>query len=680
MDMNTTHLLPALLRAAQIEPSTFDAEKRTVEVVWTTGAIVRRYDWWNERYYDEELVVSADAVDLARMNAGASVLNTHGQYDLNQIIGVVERAWIDGVQGRATVRLSERPELAGIVADIQSGVIRHISAGYTVQRYVIVPAESRTDGGTVPLYRAERWTPAEISFVPVPSDAGSGTRAKPSQGDWPCEFITDPTRAAAQQPQEETRMDPKDQPGGAAAASPATPDNTRAQPTAAAPAAQASAPTAAVDHSADILARTAEISELCSRHNVAHLAPELIRSGADVAVARSKILDTLAHRDAAAGGHRNVGGRIETVTDQMQVRMAGIEQAILHRIAPATQLDDNGRQYRGMSLLEIGRDFLEANGVNTRGMDRMALAQRMLHFRAGGSMGTSDFTSLFANVANKRLRNAYDENPGTYSLWARRAPNAPDFKNMSVVQLSGAPDLLQVNEHGEFKYGKMTDGAETYSMLTYGRIVSLTRQAIVNDDLRAFERMVSAFGFAARRLENRTVYSILTANANMADGVALFNATHANYDTGAGTALQISALTSGRTKMRLQKGLASEELNLAPSYLIVPAALEQTAYQLTSSNYVPSTKAEVNEFRTGGRTALTPVVEPVLDATSATAWYLAAASSQIDTVEYCYLDGAEGPVIESEVGFETDGVNYKCRLDFAANDIDYRGLYKAAGV
>ena len=372
--------------------------------------------------------------------------------------------------------------------------------------------------------------------------------------------------------------------------------------------------------------------------------------------------------------------------DEMQVRMAGIEQAILHRIAPSTALDDNGRQYRGMSLLEIGRDFLEAHGQHTRGLDRMTLAARMLEFRAGGMHGTSDFTSLFANVANKRLRNAYEENAGSYALWARRAPNAPDFKNLSVVQLAGAPDLLQTNEAGEFKYGAMTDGGETYAVLTYGRIVSLTRQAIVNDDLRAFERMVTAFGFAARRLENRTVYAQLTANANLADGGALFNATaattaggHANLGTGAGSALQFSSLTAGRTAMRLQKGYANEELNLAPSYLIVPAALEQTAYQLTSSNYVPSTKAEVNEFRAGGRTALTPVVEPVLDANSATAWYLAAANSQVDTVEYCYLDGAEGPVIESQVGFETDGISYKCRLDFAAKAIDFRGLYKAAG-
>jgi hypothetical protein len=271
-------------------------------------------------------------------------------------------------------------------------------------------------------------------------------------------------------------------------------------------------------------------------------------------------------------------------------------------------------------------------------------------------------------------------------MWARRAPNAPDFKAMSVVQLGAAPDLLQTNEHGEFKYGGMTDGKETYSMLTYGRIVGLSRQAIVNDDLRGFDRLMTAFGDSAKRLENRTVYSILTTNAALADTGALFNATavttaggHANLLSGGGSVLASAGLISARTAMRKQKGLQSEELNIVPATLIVPAALEQTAYQLTSSDFVPATTSAVNEFRRGGRTALEPVVEVLLDANSATAWYLAANPNSVDTIEYCYLDGAEGPVIESEVGFEVDGMSWKCRLDFAAKAIDFRGLLKSAG-
>lgn len=663
------------------------------ELVFTTGAPVRRYDWQNGRYYMERLEVSAEAINTDRLVRGAPLLNSHMAWRLEDQIGVCDQPTISNGQGIVQSQLSRRESVAGIVQDLEDRVIRNVSVGY-VRDAIEMIAPTELNGMWT--YRVTRWTPMEVSLTPIPADMDSQVRSvngrlQDAQGHdvraYPCAITETRTASAsassltptvgisaATPPQEGNRT----MPGNSNAAGGTTaPIETTLAPAAPTPAA---APAATAPVAADT--RAADIADLCARHGVPTLASGMIRAGNTVEQASRAVLDELARRDAASGGHRNVGGRIETVQDEMTVRMAGIEQAILHRVASKTVLDDNGRQYRGLSLLEMGRDFLEAHGQNTRGLDRMTLASRMLNFRAGGMMGTSDFSTLFANVANKRLRNAYDENAGTYALWARRAPNAPDFKNMSVVQLAGAPDLLQTNEAGEFKYGAMTDGGETYAMLTYGRIVNLTRQAIINDDLRAFERMVTAFGFAARRLENRTVYSQLTANANLADGGALFNATavtttggHANLITS--SALAIGTLTTGRTNMRLQKGMQQEELNLAPSYLIVPAALEQTAYNLTSANYVPSTKAEINEFRAGGRTAVTPIVEPVLDANSSTSWYLAASNSQVDTVEYCYLDGAEGPVIESEVGFETDGISYKCRLDFAAKAIDYRGLLKA---
>lgn len=652
------------------------------ELVFTTGAPVRRYDWQNGRYYIEQLEVSAEAINTERLVRGAPLLNSHSAYSLEDQIGVCDQPTISNGEGVVQSQLSRRESVRGIVQDLEDRVIRNVSVGYVRDAIEMIAPAELTGMWT---YRVTRWTPMEVSLTPIPADMDSqvrsvGGRLQDAAGhevrSYPCAITEHPTTvgisAATPTPTTEGRSMPGNTNADGGTTAPA---QTLTPAAIAAPAAAPVSAPAAAD------TRAADIADLCARHGVSQLAANMIRAGNTVEQASRAVLDELARRDSASGGHRNVG-RIETVRDEMTTRMAGIEQAILHRIAANTQLDDNGRQYRGLSLIEMGRDFLEAHGQQTRGLDRMTLASRMLNFRAGGPMGTSDFSSLFANVANKRLRSAYDENAGTYALWARRAPNAPDFKNMSVVQLAGAPDLLQTNEAGEFKYGAMSDGGETYAMLTYGRIVSLTRQAIVNDDLRAFERMVSAFGFAARRLENRTVYAQLTANAALADTGALFNATavttaggHANLLTS--SALAIGTLTAGRTAMRLQKGLQSEELNLAPSFLIVPAALEQTAYNLTSANYVPSTKAEINEFRAGGRTAVTPVVEPVLDANSSTAWYLAAANSQVDTVEYCYLDGAEGPVIESEIGFETDGVSYKCRLDFAAKAVDYRGLLKA---
>lgn len=675
------HDMPVQTRVAVLVPTTFRESDNSIEVVWTTGARRRAYDWWNDQVYEEELAVTPEAVDMTRFQAGTvQVIDSHKVYSgVSAILGIATEGSIANGEGRARIAFSTDPAKQGVVGDIRAGIIRAMSFGYSVERYEITRAQDRTDGVNLPLYRAVRWTPMELTFCAVGADPNAApragevahTRSQPAHG-LPCEFVR---AAAAPNTKEPTMTEAelqaqREQDAAARAAAEAA---TRAASEAAADAAALAA-----------VQRSADITELCARHGVPQLAANMIREGKTVDQARAVVLDEIARRDAAAGGHTNVRG-IQTVTDEVQTRMDGISEAIMHRVDARAKLTENGRQFRGMSLIEIGRDHLERAGVNTRGLTRMELATQILHHRSGGSLATSDFARLLANVANKRLRQGYEENMPSYARWARRAPNAPDFKQMSVVNLAGAPDLLRTNEHGEFKYGAMTDGKEVYSMLTYGRIVSFTRQALINDDLRGFDRLVGAFGNSAARLENRTVYAILTANANLADGGALFNSTavttaggHANL-TGTGTAISVASLGVGRAMMRLQKGLQGEELNLTPAFLIVPATQEQLAYQYTSASYVPATAGAINEFRAGGRTALEPVVEALLDAASTTAWYLAASTGAVDTVEYCFLDGAEGPVIESEVGFEVDGISYKCREDFAAKAIDFRGLYKNNG-
>lgn len=721
-----------ITREAAIVPGSFNEADNTVNVVFSTGARGLRYDWRSDSVYEEELDISPAAIDMARIDAGVcQVLNSHNSWDLSNVMGNTVRGWVEGGQAMATLALSVRDEMRGYVADIKAGIIRAISVGYRVETWQRIMPEERADGGKRILMRALRWAPHEISFVPVPFDMGASSRS--AGGAQPLADLpaldaptaaylagsavagaqrggAQPQQQAAQQrqqgslavseailsaqqrsaagatpvspapaapaapSQEQTTMTDQVRTEGGA---PATPDTTAAT-TQAAHAAQA----------AEATKRSADIVELCTRHALPQLAAEFIRSGKTVADVGIALLDELARKDAAAGGHQNTT-RVTTVRDEVETRMQGMQEALLSRVDSSFKPTDNGRRFRSLTLLELGRDMLAADGVDTRGMDKLTVAGMMLRHRSnagqafitrsGGMHTTSDFGYLLANVATKRLRNQYEENAGTYAMWARRAPNAPDFKAMNVVQLSGMPDLLKTNEAGEFTYGTLTDAGETYGLATYGRIVTLSRQAVVNDDVRAFDRIITGFGASAARLENRLVYAQLTANAVMGDGTVLFHASHNNLSTGAGSVLSLDAMRVARAAMRKQKGLAGEELNLAPAYLIVPAELEQSAYQFTSSNYVPATAANVNEFRQGGRTAVEPIVEPILDADSATRWYMAARSGQVDTVEYCWLDGAEGPVIETETGFESDGISIKCREDFAAKVVDHRGLHRANG-
>lgn len=681
------HDLPVQVRAATLEPATFNEADNTVEIVWTQGATVRRYDYWEGRPYEEALDVTTEAVDMSRFDAGTvQVLDNHRTYGgVSSILGIAERGWIDGGEGRAVIRLSQRPELAGIVADIRAGLIRAISFGYSVQRYEITRAQDRTDGVNVDLYRAARWTPQEISFVTVPADAGAGTRGAISSsqqpgaptGGQPCEFV----RAAAHQPTQEQSMPQVSTQGAGGTAGTQQPTTTEVVETRVAPAAPAAPAVAAATPAAPAAAmdgaRAAEILDLCQRHGFADMAGDLLRQGASIEQARAAILAGMETRDQQRRGGSTIS--VQTVRDEHDTRMRGMEEAIMHRMDPRAQITDLGRQYRGLSLVEMARESLEGLGVSTRGLSRNEIATRAFQVRAGGYHATGDFPSLLGGAGGRRLRAAYEQAASTFQFWARRAANLPDFRITNVLAVGGAPELKKLNEAGEYTYGTISEDATSYRAFSYGRAIALTRQMFVNDDLGAFDRLLQRFGESARRLENRLVYDQITGNPNMQDGKPLFHADHGNLQT-TGSALSIENMGKARAAMRKQKDLDGKTgLNITPGFLIVPAELEQLAYQLTSSNYVPAKASDVNEFRSGGRTAVEPIVEPLLDEVSTAAWFFAANAGQIDTVEYAYVDGSEGVRTETFASEDIDGVKVRATLDFAAKVIDWRGLNKATG-
>ena len=161
----TRRNMPVQQRVASFQPSTYDTEQRTVELVWSTGADVSRYDWYTGRNYIERLSMDAKAVNLTRLNGGAPLLNSHQMYDLGSQIGVVEKAWLDKGEGRALVRFSARDDVASILRDVQDGIIRNVSVGYEVRTYDITEVR-----GEDPVYTAIDWSPVEISLVTVPAD------------------------------------------------------------------------------------------------------------------------------------------------------------------------------------------------------------------------------------------------------------------------------------------------------------------------------------------------------------------------------------------------------------------------------------------------------------------------------------------------------------------------------
>jgi hypothetical protein len=392
-----------------------------------------------------------------------------------------------------------------------------------------------------------------------------------------------------------------------------------------------------------------------------------VEAGTSIEEFRKLALDDAARRSSEP----EIQSAAAVVTrDETETRRAGIMAALLHRYDPAVfpLKDDLGRDWAGQTLLDLAKECLETSGTRTRRMPRHEVAKLAL--------STSDFPAILADVANKTLRQAYEAYPRTFLPFSRRR-SAVDFKNINAVQLGEAPSLMKVNEKGEFTHGSIAESKETYKLATYGRIVSITRQTIINDDLSAFTRVPAGFGVAAATLESDTVWGIITSNPNMGDGVALFHANHSNLNSGSGSALALAGLGSGMAVMAKQKGLDGiTTLNVQARYLAVPVALQLAAFQLVAANLAPAQSANVvPEYIR----ALTPIAEPRLDAASTTAWYLFASPDQIDTIEYAYLEGQDGVYIETRQGFDVDGVEIKARLDFGAKAIDWRGMQKNAG-
>ncbi len=312
---------------------------------------------------------------------------------------------------------------------------------------------------------------------------------------------------------------------------------------------------------------------------------------------------------------------------------------------------------------EIGRDILRRAGVSASGMSASTIVTRALQT-------TSDFSLILGDTVGRTLRTAYSAVPGGVQMLARRT-TARDFRAKHRIQLGEFPTLEPVGEHGEFTSGAMAEAEETYRVETFGRIIGISRQALINDDLGAFTDLSTRIGVAARSFEADQLVKKLEANPVMKDGRALFHADHGNLADITGEVDQ-TTLSAARLAMRKQTGLGGDLIAVTPRYVLVSAEQETEAEKVLSEIQAHRTD-DVNPF-----SALSLIVDPRLS--EAAPWYVAADPAQIDGLEYAYLDGAEGPQIESRNGFEVDGVQIKVRLDFGCGFVDWRGWHRNAGI
>jgi ATP-dependent Clp endopeptidase proteolytic subunit ClpP len=355
-------------------------------------------------------------------------------------------------------------------------------------------------------------------------------------------------------------------------------------------------------------------------------------------------------------------------------------------------------------ILAFARMELEHAGVkNVSGMTNDDVARRILNQAA---QGTGDFTNVLADTMNKSLQKGMMEDPGTFRMWTR-TESVPDFRQHKNIALSNFSDVEVIAEGAPFKLGSFKDKKEVGTLQTHGKGYTLTRQAIINDDLGAFTRIPAAIGASVERKKNATLYDLLAVD-NIAgqlmteDGLRLFNATattgHGNYVAhGSGGAPSATTIGAGRKAMTTRKLIAPDPTSKAqytgsagnPQFIIAGPSLRDTIEQIVYTGFMIAGAAAsagagqvgiYNPYGPTGQSKLIPVIEPYLvnsDSGVDAGWYMAAAQNRIDTAILLLLNGQEAPTFRSENSRinEALGISYDIYLDWAWYFGDWRGMY-----
>jgi hypothetical protein len=414
----------------------------------------------------------------------------------------------------------------------------------------------------------------------------------------------------------------------------------------------------------DTVAERTRIKTLRDLARTANLPDEdldqAIDSGTSVDAFRNHVFEKLVERQNQSPTFPMVETRgVVSGHDTIRAAMA---DALMVRIDRSHKPKNDAREFVGLSLPELARRSLEAIGISTGGMMPGEIVQRALHT-------TSDFSQVITTVGQAVLGQAYAAVPTSLRAVARQT-TARDFKTKTTARLSGFSDLEKVNEHGEYKRGTFAEGAEGYRIKTFGKVFGMTRQMLINDELGAFADVSRELGLAAGRLEADLLASLVNSNPVMSDGKAVFHADHKNL-AGTGANLDELTLSAARLAMAKQTGLAGELIDVIPAFLVVPPELQTLAEKLLAT-IQPTTTSEVNPF--AGKLQL--VVDRRL---TDKPWYVVASPAMVPSLEYAYLEGAEGPQFFTTEGFDIDGVETKVTLDFGAGWVDHRGWYKNAG-
>ncbi|WFC43246.1 ClpP-like prohead protease/major capsid protein fusion protein [Pseudoxanthomonas sp. SE1] len=371
-------------------------------------------------------------------------------------------------------------------------------------------------------------------------------------------------------------------------------------------------------------------------------------------------------------------GESRVIGDENETRRQRVADGILARAgiltgeAATAARQDNPAAHQ--PLFVLAEQSLITAGVNTRTMDRDQISRMAL------AQSTGDFPLILENVLHRMLLTAYRLQQFTWSRFCATG-SLTDYRPHNRYHMGSFSDLKPVNEEGEYENGILSDAAkETIQGSRKGRILQITPEVLVNDDLGAFSRPTTFLGQAAARTIEKDVYALLGQNAGMgplmSDGLTLFHADHGNIATSAG-APTIARIDAGRQQMAQQKDVGGNDyLDILPAIFLGPLSLGSTARELNAQEYNDEAQRQQKKPNVVRGLFADVVDSPRL---SGLAWLMLADPNVEPVIEVAFLNGVQTPTLEQEVNFRTDGVSWKVVHRYGVGAVGFRGAHRNAG-
>lgn len=404
--------------------------------------------------------------------------------------------------------------------------------------------------------------------------------------------------------------------------------------------------------------------------------------------ARTRLMEARAHARIAVAGSTLPQAAKEKLLPELLARErlteADVDAAIKAEREYLARFTESGRPTGGRPRIEVGdraadmRDMLDAFFDDKHKDHRLVRSLRECYIEMTGdryvtgevdrarlteSVGTDTFADVLGSSITRRMQRAYNE-AVRYQAWREVVTTAPvnDFRVQERTEMGGFGDFPVVAERGP--YVDLTDPSDdkaTYSVAKRGGKISISFEAIKNDDVGALRRIPINLGLAAQRQLYGFVFNIFAANAAIYDGVALYHATHNNLFT---TALSAAQFAAHRLAMFKQTGRdTGKRMGITPKMLLVPGDLEETARDM----FVRGTNNDPTFVQ-----SLNPMIIPVASWTDANDWVTLASKDEGPVIELGFLDGQEEPTLlvqdsptEGSV-FTNDMISWKLRHIYGA--------------